>query len=195
MGKKEKQDSAEQETLGPLGRDSMAPKKPRLKKSEYDKVLADFQVELVKLQKWIQTQGLKVVVIFEGRDAAGKGGAIKRITQSLNPRVCRVEALTQPTERLRVPPVLQKREHAVLGADVDQLTVPLRDGEQIHACHVGEPPRRRCHERALELSGDLEGPAGFAELRSPGAGPAQGFLSAAYDARREREDHPEDGAG
>jgi len=58
-------------------------------------------VELVKLQKWIRTQGLKVVLIFEGRDAAGKGGAIKRITQSLNPRICRVEALATPTERER----------------------------------------------------------------------------------------------
>ncbi|MBW2161128.1 MAG: polyphosphate kinase 2, partial [Deltaproteobacteria bacterium] len=89
MGKKEKQDSVAEDTLGPLGRDSTAPKKPRLKKSEYDQALADFQVELVKLQKWIRTQGLKVVLIFEGRDAAGKGGAIKRITQSLNPRICR----------------------------------------------------------------------------------------------------------
>jgi len=101
MGKKEKQDSVAENSLGPLGRDSTVPKRPRLKKSEYDKVLADFQVELVKLQKWIQTEGLKVVVIFEGRDAAGKGGAIKRITQSLNPRVCRVEALAKPTERER----------------------------------------------------------------------------------------------
>jgi polyphosphate kinase 2 len=63
--------------------------------------MSDFQVELVKLQKWIQTQGLKVVVIFEGRDAAGKGGAIKRITQSLNPRICKVVALAKPTERER----------------------------------------------------------------------------------------------
>jgi polyphosphate kinase 2 len=116
MGKKAKQDSAEQETLGPLGRDSTAPKKPRLKKSEYDKVLADFQVELVKLQKWIQTQGLKVVVIFEGRDAAGKGGAIKRITQSLNPRVCRVEALTQPTERERTQWYFQRYVQYLPGA-------------------------------------------------------------------------------
>jgi len=91
MGKKEKQQAVEDSALPPT--------KPKLKKAEYDKVLADFQVELVKLQKWIQTEGLKVVVIFEGRDAAGKGGAIKRITQSLNPRVCRVEALTKPTER------------------------------------------------------------------------------------------------
>jgi polyphosphate kinase len=59
------------------------------------------QRELVKLQDWVVTQGLKVVVIFEGRDAAGKGGVIKRITQRLNPRVCRVAALPAPSERER----------------------------------------------------------------------------------------------
>ena len=116
MGKKEKKDSVAEDSLGPLGRDSTAPKQPRLKKSEYDKILADFQVELVKLQKWIQTEGLKVVVIFEGRDAAGKGGAIKRITQSLNPRVCRVEALAKPTERERTQWYFQRYVQYLPGA-------------------------------------------------------------------------------
>ncbi len=59
------------------------------------------QGELVRLQDWVQTKKLKVVVLFEGRDAAGKGGAIKRITQRLNPRVCRVAALPAPSERER----------------------------------------------------------------------------------------------
>ena len=61
--------------------------------------LAKFQVELVKLEEWVKHKGLKVVVIFEGRDAAGKGGVIKRISQPLNPRICRVIALATPTER------------------------------------------------------------------------------------------------
>jgi len=74
-----------------------APKK--LKNKEYEEELAQLQVELVKLQEWIKHKSLKVVVIFEGRDAAGKGGVIKRITQRLNPRVCRVVALATPTER------------------------------------------------------------------------------------------------
>jgi polyphosphate kinase 2 len=65
----------------------------------YNKELANLQIELVKLQEWIKHNGLKVVVIFEGRDAAGKGGVIKRITQRLNPRICRVIALGTPTER------------------------------------------------------------------------------------------------
>jgi len=66
---------------------------------DYDDELRRLQIELVKLQEWIRHKGLKVSVIFEGRDAAGKGGAIKRITQSLNPRICRVVALGKPTER------------------------------------------------------------------------------------------------
>ena len=65
----------------------------------YNKELAKFQIELVKLQEWVKAKGLKVVVIFEGRDAAGKGGVIKRITQSLNPRTCKVVALGTPTDR------------------------------------------------------------------------------------------------
>lgn len=65
----------------------------------YEKELRRLQIELVKLQEWIKFKGLKVVVLFEGRDAAGKGGVIKRITECLNPRYCRVVALGVPTER------------------------------------------------------------------------------------------------
>ncbi|GAU79932.1 polyphosphate kinase 2 [Fusibacter sp. 3D3] len=71
----------------------------KLKREAYEKELSRLQVELVKLQEWVVHKGLKVVVIFEGRDAAGKGGAIKRITESLNPRTCRVVALPKPTEK------------------------------------------------------------------------------------------------
>ena len=83
----------------------MAASKDKEKKTKiinekaYEKELFKLQLELVKLQEWIKHQGLKVVVIFEGRDAAGKGGVIKRITQHLNPRICRVVALPAPTER------------------------------------------------------------------------------------------------
>ncbi len=89
-----------------MARDSKAKHAPepqdapkRLKKKRYEAELRRLQVELVKLQEWIKAKGLKVVVIFEGRDAAGKGGVIKRILQRLNPRVCRVVALGTPTER------------------------------------------------------------------------------------------------
>lgn len=73
----------------------------KLNKKQYEKELACLQRELVKLQEWVKHKGLKVVVIFEGRDAAGKGGVIKRITERLNPRVVRVVALPAPTERER----------------------------------------------------------------------------------------------
>src|SRR5579863_7175286 len=66
---------------------------------KYDIELGRLQIELVKLQEWVKKKGLRVVVLFEGRDAAGKGGTIKRITESLNPRICRVVALGTPTER------------------------------------------------------------------------------------------------
>jgi len=69
------------------------------KDCSYVNELGRLQVELVKLQEWIKHEKLRVVILFEGRDAAGKGGAIKRITESLNPRICRVVALGTPTER------------------------------------------------------------------------------------------------
>jgi polyphosphate kinase len=72
-----------------------------IERTTYFKELFRLQGELVKLQDWVVDQKLKVVVIFEGRDAAGKGGVIKRITQRLNPRVCRVAALSAPNERER----------------------------------------------------------------------------------------------
>ncbi|MGB7086091.1 MAG: polyphosphate kinase 2 [Phormidesmis sp.] len=77
--------------------DEQPPKK--LSKKVYKKELRRLQMELVKLQYWVKEKGLKVVVIFEGRDAAGKGGVIKRISECLNPRICRVVALGTPTEK------------------------------------------------------------------------------------------------
>ena len=71
----------------------------KISNSKYEKDLARLQIELVKMQEWIKTTGHRVVVIFEGRDAAGKGGTIKRITEPLNPRIVQVVALPAPTER------------------------------------------------------------------------------------------------
>ncbi|MCY9822108.1 polyphosphate kinase 2 [Aeromonas media] len=76
-------------------------KRPRLDKKTYEHSLARLHEELVKLQEWVKQEGLKVVVLFEGRDAAGKGGVIKAITEPLNPRVCRVTALPAPSDRER----------------------------------------------------------------------------------------------
>ena len=71
----------------------------RIGKKKYNKELFRLQLELIKLQEWVKAEGLKVVIVFEGRDAAGKGGVIKRIAQYLNPRDVRVAALPAPTER------------------------------------------------------------------------------------------------
>jgi polyphosphate kinase 2 len=72
--------------------------RPRLSRSFYEKELARLQTELVKLQYWVKHHGLRVAIIFEGRDAAGKGSAIKRVVESLNPRGCRVVALGKPSD-------------------------------------------------------------------------------------------------
>ncbi len=88
-GKKDKKDKKEKKKN----------KRKKIPNKIYEKELRKLQIELVKLQEWIKHKKLKVVVIFEGRDAAGKGGVIKRITQCLNPRICRVVALGTPTER------------------------------------------------------------------------------------------------
>jgi len=74
-------------------------KKKKINDKVYEEQLAKLQIELVKLQEWIKDNGLKVVIVFEGRDAAGKGGTIKRITEKLNPRISRIVALAKPTER------------------------------------------------------------------------------------------------
>lgn len=74
-------------------------KKEEMKKKDYEKELLKLEIELVKLQEWVKAKKLKVVVIFEGRDAAGKGGVIKTISGCLNPRICRIVALGIPTEK------------------------------------------------------------------------------------------------
>ena len=107
MGKKHKQENhagkgaaAEQVNRGQEVSLSAPPAALKLGDDcNYEKELRRLQVELAKLQEWIRSEGLRVVVLFEGRDAAGKGGAIKRITDTLNPRICRVVALGTPTER------------------------------------------------------------------------------------------------
>ncbi len=91
---KKKKDEDVKLTLG-----DEKPKRKKIKNAIYEAELARLHIELVKLQEWIKAKNLKVVVIFEGRDAAGKGGTIKRIMEPLNPRICRVVALGTPTER------------------------------------------------------------------------------------------------
>ncbi|HSF90885.1 MAG TPA: polyphosphate kinase 2 [Paracoccaceae bacterium] len=78
---------------------SVYPYKSRMRRDDYEKQKAQLQVELLKVQQWVEETGQKIVILFEGRDAAGKGGTIKRFTEHLNPRGARVVALNKPTER------------------------------------------------------------------------------------------------
>jgi len=86
---------------------SEAPKE-KLKRKDYDKELARLHAELVKLQEWVKYKGLKICIVFEGRDGAGKGGTIKAITERVSPRVFRVVALPAPTEREKSQMYMQR---------------------------------------------------------------------------------------
>jgi polyphosphate kinase len=96
----------------PSGSDSagkrLAQQLPKLERKKFESALEKLHVELVKLQLWVKHKGLKVAIIFEGRDAAGKGGIIKRITERVSPRVFRVIALPAPTEREKSQMYIQR---------------------------------------------------------------------------------------
>ena len=103
MGKKHKK-SAAAESAGKAGAD----KQQKLSRKAYEDELEKLQGELVKLQFWVRKKGAKVIIIFEGRDAAGKGGVIKRITERVSPRVFKVVALPAPTEREKTQLYIQR---------------------------------------------------------------------------------------
>ncbi len=96
--KKEKPVEVESAVSDPIPVSENGHTSEKLKKGAYERELARLQQELVKFQYWVKQNGLRLVIIFEGRDAAGKGGTIKRITEPLNPRGCRVVALEKPSE-------------------------------------------------------------------------------------------------
>lgn len=88
-------------------------------KKDYENQLAFFNIELVKLQEWVKFKKLKILIIFEGRDGAGKGGMIKSITAPLNPRICRVVALPAPTEREKTQWYFQRYvQHLPSGGEI-----------------------------------------------------------------------------
>lgn len=126
MGKREKSKAKDKEVKG---RKKAATKQTAAGKSleaqifrnkrDYEEKLTRLQTELVKMQDWVKEKGLRVVVLFEGRDAAGKGGVIKRIIQHLNPRICRVVALAAPTERERTQWYFQRYvSHLPAGGEI-----------------------------------------------------------------------------
>jgi polyphosphate kinase 2 len=101
MATNKEKNSVKEKTVGKedLYHDIEQEKKKKMDNSEYEELLTDLEIELVKLQEWVKANKLKVVIVFEGRDAAGKGGVIKTIAGCLNPRICRIVALGIPTEK------------------------------------------------------------------------------------------------
>jgi polyphosphate kinase len=101
--KKDKKTKASHNGAGPAAAasDGAGPERKKVGKAEYEERLAELHLELVKMQYWVKQSGLRVVIVFEGRDAAGKGGTIKRLTEPLNPRGANVVALPAPSDRER----------------------------------------------------------------------------------------------
>jgi polyphosphate kinase len=99
--------------------DSTDDRPQRLPRKMYERELFRLQAELVRLQEWVRSEGARVVVVFEGRDAAGKGSTIKRVTEYLNPRIARIAALPAPTERERTQWYFQRYvEHLPAGGQI-----------------------------------------------------------------------------
>ena len=145
----ELEDNLDEELELELGDDLLArlpasiadtPQQEGFDRRRYFNELLRLQGELVKLQDWVVDQKLKVVVLFEGRDAAGKGGVIKRITQRLNPRVCRIVALPAPTERERTQWYFQRYVCAPAGRRRDRAVRP----------QLVQPRRRRARHGLLQ---------------------------------------------
>jgi polyphosphate kinase len=88
--------------------------KSKLKRAAYEKELRELQIQLCRLQDWVKHKGLRVIVVFEGRDAAGKGGTIKAITERVSPRVFRVVALPAPSSREKTQMYFQRTSHIFL---------------------------------------------------------------------------------
>ena len=82
-----------------MAKDQISEGQPKLKRKQYEKELRRLQAELCRLQDWVKLKGLRIIVLFEGRDGAGKGGTIKAITERVSPRVFRVVALPAPSDR------------------------------------------------------------------------------------------------
>jgi len=97
--KRKAKEKSKAEAAAAAGSAQQAEPRPKMSNKEFEKEMETLQVELVKMQEWVKATGAKVCVVFEGRDTAGKGGVIKRITERVSPRVFRVVALSAPTER------------------------------------------------------------------------------------------------
>ena len=123
--------------------------KPKLKRKEYEKVLRELQTELCSVQEWVKRKGQRTIVVFEGRDAAGKGGTIRAMTERVSPRTFRVVALPAPSDREKSQMYVRfhclrgsstrtsKRRFCSLGADLQEAFMLLLSGESHHIFDPG----------------------------------------------------------
>ena len=119
MGKKSKRDDVKNSTTGANNSTEPGTPEQKMKNKDYEPELFKLQIELVKLQEWVKKTGARIVIVFEGRDAAGKGGIIKRILERVSPRVFRLVALPAPTERQKTQVYAQRYiEHLPAGGEV-----------------------------------------------------------------------------
>ena len=147
----------------------------KMKRKDYEKELRKLQVELCHLQEWVKDKGLRVIIVFEGRDAAGKGGTIKAITERVSPRVFRVVALPAPSDREKTQMYMQRYIAAISGRrrsrDLrSQLVQPRRRRIRHGLLHRAAAPalpgalpggreihRRRRHPADQDLAGSRQG--------------------------------------
>ena len=121
-----------------------------MNRKEYEKTLRALQIELCGLQEWVKEKGLRVIVVFEGRDAAGKGGVIKAITERVSPRVFRIVALPTPTDREKSEMYVQRYiQHFPAGGDecLNQAGRAQRPGCLVLAGRVAACAARHSHHR------------------------------------------------
>ncbi|OLZ73385.1 polyphosphate kinase 2 [Streptomyces sp. IMTB 2501] len=115
----------------------------KLARRTYEKELLCLQTVLVKLQEWMRSEGARLVVVFEGRDAAGKGGTIQRVTQYLNPRIARIVALPKPTERERTQWYFQRHvEHLPAAGEILLFSVSDTEQQERFRRRLDDPLRR-----------------------------------------------------
>ena len=134
----------------------MATTNERLKRKQYEKALRELQVELCALQEWVKEKGLRVIVVFEGRDAAGKGGVIKAITERVSPRVFRVVALPAPSDREKSQLYMQRYLQHAPGGWRDRDLRP----------QLVQPGRRRVRDGLLLEGAAPALPQGLSRVRA-----------------------------
>ena len=119
-----------------MGKDQISEGKPKLKRKQYEKELRRLQAELCHLQHWVKLKGLRIIVVFEGRDGAGKGGTIKAITERVSPRVFRVVALPAPSDREKSQMFIQRYiEHFPAAGEIVTLRPQLVQPRWRGVCH------------------------------------------------------------